>query len=125
MTTGQKETGGQRREFVGGRELFYRRGRRAPQSKGKMFFSVFFRVLCGENVVMSAPHSKKRRIFMPEVMVNISVKHLAKIIRTMNAQELETLYMLLTKEGKELVKRKKEVEQQAVRLLTREEVFDV
>lgn len=33
--------------------------------------------------------------------------------------------MLLTKEGKELAKRKKEVEQQAVRLLTREEVFDV
>lgn len=62
---------------------------------------------------------------MPEVMVNISVKHLAKIIRTMNAQELETLYMLLTKEGKELAKRKREVEQQAVRLLTREEVFDV
>ena len=62
---------------------------------------------------------------MPEVMVNISVKHLAKIIRTMNAQELETLYMLLTKEGKELAKRKEEVEQQAVRLLTREEVFDV
>lgn len=62
---------------------------------------------------------------MPEVMVNISVKHLAKIIRTMNAQELETLYMLLTKEGKELAKRKKEVEQQTVRLLTREEVFDV
>ena len=62
---------------------------------------------------------------MPEVMVNISVKHLAKMIRTMNTQELETLSILLTKEGKELIKRKKEVEQKTIRLLTREEVFDV
>lgn len=62
---------------------------------------------------------------MPEVMVNISVKHLAKMIRAMNTQELETLSVLLTKEGKELITRKKEVEQKTVRLLTREEVFDV
>ncbi len=62
---------------------------------------------------------------MPEVTVKLSVKHLARMIRMMNAQELETLYLLLTKEGKELVKRKKEVEQRSVRLLTRDEVFDV
>ena len=64
-------------------------------------------------------------MYMPEVMVNISVKHLAKIIRTLPSQELETLYLLLTKEGKELMKRRAEVEHNAVRLLTREEVFDV
>ncbi len=62
---------------------------------------------------------------MPEVMVDISVKHLAQLIRTMNTQELETLYVLLTKEGKELLKRKKEIEHRTVRLLTREDVFDV
>ena len=62
---------------------------------------------------------------MPEVMVNISVKHLAKIIRRMDTQELETLYILLTKEGKELIKRKNEVEKKTIQLLTREEVFDV
>jgi len=62
---------------------------------------------------------------MPEVMVDISVKHVASMIRKMDKQELETLYMLLTKEGKELIKRKKEVEQRTVRLLTREEVFNV
>ncbi len=64
-------------------------------------------------------------MYMPEVIVNISGKHLTKIIRTLPAQELETLYLLLTKEGKELMKRRAEVEHNAVRLLTREEVFDV
>ena len=43
---------------------------------------------------------------MPEVMVNISVKRLAKIIRTLPSQELETLDLLLTKKGKELMKRR-------------------
>ena len=62
---------------------------------------------------------------MPEVMVNISMKHLAKIIRTLPSQELEILYLLLTKEGKELNKRRGEVEHNTVQLLTQEEVLVV
>ena len=38
---------------------------------------------------------------MPEVMVGVSVKHIADLIRSMSKQELETLYMLLMKEGTE------------------------
>jgi len=61
---------------------------------------------------------------MPEVMVNISVKHLAKMIRAMKPQELETLSILLMKDRKELDKRKKEVENKSVALLTRDDVFN-
>ena len=62
---------------------------------------------------------------MPEVMVDLSVKNVANLIRSMSAQEIETLYLLLTKKGEELLQRKKDLEQQKVKLLTREEVFDV
>lgn len=62
---------------------------------------------------------------MPEVMVNLSIQHLAKLIQAMSQQELETLYLMLTDEGKELSKRKQEVEERRIPLLTREEVFNV
>lgn len=62
---------------------------------------------------------------MPQAVINISVKNLAKMIHAMNTQELETLSVLLMKEEKELIKRKKEIEQKTIQLLTREEVFDV
>ena len=61
---------------------------------------------------------------MPEVMVDLSVKHIANLIRSLSQQELETLYLLLTKEGEELLTRKKDLDQKKVKFLTREEVFD-
>ncbi len=54
----------------------------------------------------------------------ISNGNIAKIIRSMNSQEIETLYLLLTKEGKELLERKKDSELGRVKFLTRDEVFD-
>jgi hypothetical protein len=62
---------------------------------------------------------------MPEVMVDLSVKNVANLIRSMSTQEIETLYLLLTKDGEELLTRKKDLDQKKVKFLTREEVFDV
>ncbi|MCP4613725.1 MAG: hypothetical protein GY845_33980, partial [Planctomycetes bacterium] len=47
---------------------------------------------------------------MPHMTVDISVGNVAKIIQSMNTQEIETLYLLLTEEGKELLERKKDLE---------------
>lgn len=44
---------------------------------------------------------------MPQMTVDISVGNVAEIIQSMNTQEIETLYLLLTEEGKELLERKK------------------
>ena len=62
---------------------------------------------------------------MPQVAVNIAVEDLAKIINNMKRNELETLLVLLTKEGNELLKRKKDIESGKVKTLSREEVFGV
>jgi len=43
----------------------------------------------------------------------------------MNEQEMETLTLLLSDEGAELLERKKDLKLKKVRFLTREEVFDV
>lgn len=47
------------------------------------------------------------------------------MIDSMNKQEIETLYLLLTKEGKELLERKKDLEHKRVKSLSRDETFDV
>jgi hypothetical protein len=62
---------------------------------------------------------------MPEMMIGITVNEVAKVIKAMNEQEMETLALLLTDEGAELLERKKDLELQKVRFLTREEAFDV
>lgn len=62
---------------------------------------------------------------MPQLLVDISIHKVAEIIRTMNPPELETLYLLLTDEGKELLSRKQDMELNRVKFLSREEVFDV
>ena len=62
---------------------------------------------------------------MPQVTVNIAVEDLARIINNMKRNELETLLVLLTKEGNELLKRKKDIESGKVKTLSREEVFGV
>jgi hypothetical protein len=42
---------------------------------------------------------------MPELMINIPVQQVATIINSMNDGEMETLLLLLSDEGKELLKR--------------------
>jgi hypothetical protein len=62
---------------------------------------------------------------MPEMMIGITVDEVAKVIKAMNEQEMETLTLLLSDEGAELLERKKDLELKKVKFLTREEVFDV
>ncbi len=62
---------------------------------------------------------------MPQMTLDISVGNVAQIIQSMNTQEIETLYLLLTEEGKELLERKKDLELGRVRFLTRDEAFDI
>jgi hypothetical protein len=62
---------------------------------------------------------------MPETIVEISIQRIAKMTQSMNAQEIETLYLLLTQEGKELLKREQDLDSNSVTFLTRDEVFDV
>ncbi len=62
---------------------------------------------------------------MPEMTTFISVSEVARRIRAMNRQEIETLTELLTEDGTEFLERKKDIELGRVKTLTREEVFDV
>lgn len=43
----------------------------------------------------------------------------------MKEEEIETLSLLLTEEGSELLERKKDLELKKVKFLTRDEAFDV
>ena len=62
---------------------------------------------------------------MPQVMINIPVQQIATIINSMNDGEIETLLLLLSEEGKELIKRTEEYKKKKVEYLSRDEVFDV
>ena len=62
---------------------------------------------------------------MPQLTVDISIHKIAEIIRTMNPPEMETLYLLLTNEGTDLLNRKQDLESNRVKFLTREDIFDV
>jgi hypothetical protein len=62
---------------------------------------------------------------MPQLMIDISIHKIAEIIRTMNPPEMETLYLLLTNEGTDLLNRKQDLELNRVKFLTREDIFDV
>jgi len=53
------------------------------------------------------------------------VNEVARIIMAMNRQEIETLVTLLTEEGAKLLERKRDIELGKVKLLSREEVFNV
>jgi len=61
---------------------------------------------------------------MPQMTFNIRVEELAKVIAGMRRKELETLSVLLTDEGKELLERKQDIEGKMVKTLSREEIFD-
>jgi hypothetical protein len=62
---------------------------------------------------------------MPQIILDIKLEDLAKVIASMEKRDLETLLILLTDEGKELLKRKQDIESKEVKTLRREEVFDV
>lgn len=62
---------------------------------------------------------------MPEMVVDIPIIRIARVINNMNKQELETLYMFLTEKGTELLERNKDLKLKRVKYLTEEEVFDV
>jgi len=62
---------------------------------------------------------------MPEMRVDIPVDEVAKVIKAMTEGEIETLALLLSGEGAELLQRKKDLELKKVEFITREEAFDV
>jgi hypothetical protein len=62
---------------------------------------------------------------MAQVCIDISVENIAGIIKSMDAKEVETLCLLLSDQAQELLKRKDEVSSGKVRLMSRDEVFDV
>ncbi|MDM8567607.1 hypothetical protein QUF74_18415 [Candidatus Halobeggiatoa sp. HSG11] len=62
---------------------------------------------------------------MTTLSIDIPIKNIVKLITSMNKQEVETLYLLLTEDGEELLERKKDVLSNNVRLLNRDEAFDV
>ncbi len=61
---------------------------------------------------------------MPQLMIDISIDHIAELINAMNQQEMETLSLLLTADGKELLDRKQDLASKRVQFLTRDQVFD-
>jgi len=62
---------------------------------------------------------------MAQVCINIPVENVAGMIKSMDARELETLCFLLNDQAQELMKRKDEIDSGKVKLLSRNEVFDV
>jgi hypothetical protein len=62
---------------------------------------------------------------MAAVCLDMPVENVAGMIKSMNAQELETLCLLLNDQAEELRKRKEEAESGKVEMLSRDEVFDV
>lgn len=62
---------------------------------------------------------------MAQVSINIPIENIAGIINSMDVKEIETLCLLLNDEGQELLRRKKAVETDGFKFLSRDEVFDV
>jgi hypothetical protein len=62
---------------------------------------------------------------MAQLNINIPVDKIAGMINKMEIKELETLCLLLNDDGRELLRRKKESGSEDVRLISRDEVFDV
>lgn len=61
---------------------------------------------------------------MPQMTVNVGIKEIAKAIACMEKRDLESLSIILSNEGKELLERKQDIEGKQVRALSRKEVFD-
>lgn len=63
--------------------------------------------------------------YMPEYRITITVRQLATMIKSMNDNELETLLLLLSDEGNELLNRNNDLKEKKVKYLSRDEAFDV
>jgi len=61
---------------------------------------------------------------MPQMTINIKIEEIAKAIACMEKRDLETLSIILSDEGKELLERKQDIEIKKVNTLSKEEVFD-
>ncbi len=57
--------------------------------------------------------------------LTVSLETIANTIKKLNKQELQTLTDLLTDTGRQLLKRKKDIEQKKVKVLSRDEAFNV
>ncbi len=57
--------------------------------------------------------------------LTISVETIAETIKKLNKKDLERLSILLSDTGRELLKRKREIERKKVKPLSRDEAFDV
>ena len=55
--------------------------------------------------------------------IKVSIETLAETIKKLNKKDLEILTLLLSNEGKELLKRKKEIEEKSIKILSREEAM--
>ena len=60
---------------------------------------------------------------MPEMVLDIPIKDLAGAINNMTSQEIETLYMYLTKQGADLLERNKDLKLKKTNYLTEEQFF--
>ena len=60
---------------------------------------------------------------MPEVTV--SVQNLAQAIKKLNKQQIDELAILISDKSNELSSRKKDIEENKVKTLTRDEIFNV
>ena len=61
---------------------------------------------------------------MPQMTINIKIEEIAKAIACMEKKDLETLSIILSDEGAELLERKQDIESKQVSTLSKEEVFD-
>ncbi len=59
------------------------------------------------------------------VTLSVNVENIADSISKMEKNELETLLLLLSEDGKKLLKRKKDIEECKVKTISREEVFNI
>ena len=62
---------------------------------------------------------------MTELRIEISIESIAGMINGMDENEVETLCVLLNSQGQEVLKRKEQIDSGKVRLLSRDEAFDV
>ncbi len=57
--------------------------------------------------------------------IEIDLKELSKVIKTLNKTETETLLLFLSETAEELLKRKQKLESHDLKALSLDEVFDV
>ena len=62
---------------------------------------------------------------MAELTVNVPIHEVAQLINRMSKEEIETLCLLLSEDGKELIERKQDLIAGKTEYLTRDQVFDV